>query len=103
MADRKIDGDSEKGVKGSEEKEALQGMVEQFAYWSEKAGGFTTGGLSALEDAFRVLGWEDPHPAPWARCDEPDCMDQATCGTPTMNIRDKVYGYRRTCSKHRPK
>ena len=29
-------------------------------------------------------------------CDEPDCWESTTCGTPTET------GYRRTCSKHRP-
>jgi hypothetical protein len=36
------------------EREALEGMVTQYAYWSDSAGGYTTGGLSALEDAFAV-------------------------------------------------
>lgn len=30
-------------------------------------------------------------------CDEPDCWEQDTCGTPTPG------GYRRTCDKHAPK
>ena len=29
-------------------------------------------------------------------CDEPDCWDIASCGTPI------VQGYRRTCLQHRP-
>lgn len=29
-------------------------------------------------------------------CDEPECWQQATCGTPTAT------GYRTTCGKHRP-
>ncbi len=74
--------------------EALEGMVHQFAHWHGGVGGYTTGGLSALEDAFEALGWEDPHPYPKGRCDEPDCMEQATCGWPTSG------GYRRTCGKH---
>jgi len=77
--------------------QALEDMVTQFAYWSEKSGGYWTGGLSALEEAFAILGWDDPHPAPGARCDEPGCMEQANCGTPTAK------GYRHTCSKHVPK
>jgi hypothetical protein len=36
--------------------EALDGMVRQFAYWSDTRGGYTTGGLSALEDAFDDWG-----------------------------------------------
>ena len=30
-------------------------------------------------------------------CDEPECFEPASCGTPTQN------GYRRTCLKHMPK
>lgn len=29
-------------------------------------------------------------------CDEPECWEQDTCGTPTLT------GYRRTCGRHRP-
>lgn len=32
-----------------------------------------------------------------AGCDEPQCRDEATCGTPTPDR------YRVTCSRHRPK
>lgn len=80
-------------------REALESMVMQFAYWVEgPTGGYWTGGLSALEDAFAVLGWDDPHPAPEAECDEPGCHKQSSCGTPVpMPTR-----YRRTCGDHRP-
>jgi len=30
-------------------------------------------------------------------CDEPDCWQEATCGTPTED------GYRQTCGKHIPR
>lgn len=45
---------------GSKYKDALEDMVWQFAY---RRGGpyLSTGGLSALEHGFEVLGWEDPH------------------------------------------
>jgi hypothetical protein len=34
---------------------------------------------------------------PWLRlCDEPDCYNEITCGTPTET------GYRNTCGKHKP-
>ena len=80
-------------------REALEDMVHQFAYWSDSAGGYMTGGLSALETAFAVLGWEDPHPYPDGRCDEPGCLKQASMGTPVpMPTR-----YRRTCWDHHPK
>ena len=73
---------------------ALEAMVEQFAYWSDTAGGYHSGGLSVLEEAFDLLGWSDPCPAPDARCDEPGCRMQATCGAPTSS------GYRRVCGDH---
>ena len=72
--------------------EALEGMAEQFAYWGK--GGMITGGLSALEDAFEVLGWPEPRPCPAQTCDEPGCSERSTCGTPTPG------GYRRVCGKH---
>ena len=82
-------------------RDALEDMVRQYAYWSDRFGGYTDGGLSALEYAFQALGWSDPHPAPEARCDEPGCMKQWTCGTP--RTRGKPGGYRRTCGDHIPK
>lgn len=81
----------------SELREALEGMVYQFAYWSDgDPPGHVTGGLSALEEAFAVLGWDEPHPAPFQQCDEPGCRKQSSSGTPTLD------GYRRTCFDHRP-
>lgn len=82
-------------------RDALEGMVLQFAYWSNSAGGYWTGGLSTLEDAFDALGWDEPHPYPEDRCDEKDCMKQATCGWPTRPGGTGLNGgYRRTCSDH---
>ena len=42
---------------------ALEAMVGQFGYRGVKNGKpmIWTGGLSALEEAFEALGWEDPH------------------------------------------
>jgi hypothetical protein len=77
------------------EREALESMVHQFAHWDDKAGGYTTGGLSALEDAFHVLGWDDPHPYPEGRCHR--CKRQGTIGTPTKD------GYKWSCHEHAPK
>jgi len=76
-------------------KEALEDMCGQFSFWSERdGGGYWTGGLSVLEDAFDALGWTDPMPAPDARCQFPKCQGRATCGTPTKD------GYKRLCSEH---
>ena len=54
----------------------------------------STGGLSTLERAFDILGWNDPHPVPECECEVPGCHEHATCGTPTKN------GYKRVCGKH---
>lgn len=82
-------------------REALEDMVRQFAYWSESIGGVGTGGLSPLEAAFDLLGWEDPHPLPDRRCDEPGCMKDATMGWPTRpGGTGPNGGYRRTCWDH---
>lgn len=74
---------------------SLEGMCRQFAFWSS-TGGHMTGGLSVLENAFDLLGWDDPHICPEAQCDEPGCKEQITCGTPTAD------GYRNTCWPHHP-
>jgi len=76
-------------------REALEGMVLQFAYDSDGTPPtIHTGGLSALEGAFAALGWPDPKPAPERQCDEPGCPGVATCGWPS------AAGYRRTCGAH---
>lgn len=73
---------------------ALEDMCCQFSYWNNKVGGLTTGGLFALEEAFRVLGWSDPYSCPNLCCDEKGCKERATCGFPTLGE------YRHTCGKH---
>jgi len=67
-------------------REALEGMVYQFAYRGGKKDTellLHTGGLSALELAFSVLGWPDPKPYPEGECQADGCHGEATCGTPT--------------------
>ena len=54
----------------------------------------STGWLYTLEWAFRILGWNDPHPVPECECEFPGCHEHATCGTPTKD------GYKRVCGKH---
>ena len=54
----------------------------------------STGGLSTLERAFDILGWNDPHPVSECECEVPGCHEHATCGTPTKD------GYKRVCGKH---
>lgn len=74
-------------------RECIRSLAYQFSYRGYGPV-LLTGGLSSLEDAFAVLGWTDPHPAPEIACDESGCMDEATCGWPSEK------GYRRTCGKH---
>jgi hypothetical protein len=80
----------------AELRDALEDMLYQFAYKGvhNKTAVLSTGGLSALEDAFEVMGWDDPHPVPEIECDEPGCHEHRTCGWPSGR------GYRRTCGKH---
>ena len=54
----------------------------------------STGGFSTLEWAFRILGWNDPHPVPECEREVPGCHEHANCGTPTKD------GYKRLCGKH---
>ena len=54
----------------------------------------STGGLSTLERAFDILGWNEPHHVPECECEVPGCHEHATCGTPTKD------GYKRVCGKH---
>ena len=69
-------------------------MVDQFAYALDDPPRITTGGLSALEHAFDVLGYPDPKEMPERKCQYEDCQKTSTCGTPTSN------GYKRVCRKH---
>jgi hypothetical protein len=81
-----------------EMREALEHMTCQFGYWnpgeSKGQGGLTTGGLSALEDAFAALGWDEPHYVKEMECDEPGCGAQNSSGWPSPR------GYRHTCHDH---
>lgn len=77
--------------------ETVEDLVRQFAYPGRVMDGapsLTTGGLSALEGAFAVLGWSDPYPCPEGACEHPGCTEWATCGTPTPD------GYKRLCGMH---
>jgi hypothetical protein len=74
--------------------DALESMVQQFAYEVDGPPRLSTGGLSALEEAFEVLEWDDPHPVPERGCQMPGCEQMGTCGTPTPD------GYKRVCGDH---
>ena len=71
-------------------------VVYQFGYYIQNGGRLhiTHGGLSTLEWAFDILGWENPHPVPECECEIEGCHEHATCGTPTAD------GYKRVCGKH---
>ena len=69
----------------TELKEALESMIFQFGYRGVKKNKpmIWTGGLSTLEEAFDVLGWDDPHylPEQGYTCEVIGCMEQDTAGT----------------------
>jgi hypothetical protein len=75
--------------------EVLEGVCYHFAYTRDDPPRITTGGLSVLEDAFSLLGWDDPHPVPWRQCQySVSCQKTATCGRPTSE------GYKQLCDEH---
>lgn len=82
------------------EPEEIKGFAEdvayQFGYYFpiKDILNISTGGLSTLEWAFRILGWNDPHPVPECECEVPGCHEHANCGTQTKE------GYKRVCGKH---
>ena len=80
-------------------REFAEDVVFQFGYYCQNGGRLhiTHGGLSTLEHAFDILGWENPHPVPEYECEVDGCHEHATCGTPTAD------GYKRVCGKHMAK
>lgn len=80
-------------------KDVIENLCRQFAFESKTKNGkfaITTGGLSALEDAFEYLGWSDPQAYPGLACF--CCEEQATCGTPTP--KNYTVGYASVCGAH---
>ena len=84
------------GLEPEEIKEFAEDVAYQFGYYFpiKDILYISTGGLSTLERAFDILGWNDPHPVPECECEFPGCHKHATCGTPTKD------GYKRVCGKH---
>ena len=76
--------------------EFARDVAYQFGYYCQNGGRLhiTHGGLSTLEWAFDILGWENPHPVPECECEIDGCHEHATCGAPTKD------GYKRMCSRH---
>lgn len=62
--------------------EFAEEVIRQFAYRIKTNGhcAFTAGGLSVLEEAFDIVGWDDPHLCPECECEEDGCHEWATCG-----------------------
>jgi hypothetical protein len=83
-------------VEVADMKEFAEDVAYQFGYYCQNGGRLciTHGGLSTLEWAFNILGWENPHPAPECECQIDGCHEHATCGGPTAD------GYKRMCGKH---
>ena len=78
-------------------KEFAEDVARQFGYHGTTPDGrpaYTTGGLSALEWAWSLLGWPDPKPAPECECQEEGCHEWANGGRPTPD------GYKWLCSRH---
>lgn len=83
-------------VEVADMREFAEDVVYQFGYYCQNGGRLhiTHGGLSTLEWAFDILGWDNPHPVPEYECEIDGCHEHATCGTPTGD------GYKRVCGKH---
>lgn len=77
-------------------KEFARDVAYQFGYYCQNSGRLhiTHGGLSTLEEAFDILGWENPHPVPECECEIDGCHEHATCGATTND------GYKRMCGRH---
>ena len=84
------------GLEPEEIKDFAEDVAYQFGYYFpiKDILYLSTGGLSTLERAFDILGWNDPHPVPECECEVPGCHERANCGTPTKD------GYKRVCGKH---
>ena len=81
----------------NELKEVIESLLYQFAYYSKSCGGsLTTGGLSALEEGFEALDWDDPHLCQNRTCQIKDCVDEAKGG---VNLKSGKYAL--VCHTHR--
>ena len=83
-------------VEADDMREFAKDVAYQFGYYCQHRGRLhiTHGGLSTLEQAFDILGWENPHPVPECECEIEGCHEHATCGAPTKD------GYKRMCGMH---
>lgn len=83
-------------VEVADMREFAEDVAYQFGYYCQNGGRLhiTHAGLSTLELAFDILGWENPHPVPECECEIEGCHEHATCGKPTAD------GYKRVCGRH---
>lgn len=83
-------------VPADDMKEFAKGVAYQFGYYCNTGGRLclSHGGLSTLEWAFDILGWENLHPVPECECEIDGCHEHATCGAKTKD------GYKRMCGNH---
>lgn len=77
-------------------KEFASDVAYQFGYYCNTGGRLclSHGGLSTLEWAFDILGWDNLHPVPECECEIDGCHEHATCGALTAD------GYKRMCGNH---
>ena len=96
MAVKRLGHYEDTGLEPEEIKGFAEDVAYQFGYYFpiKDMLYISTGGLSTLERAFDILGWNDPHPVPECECEVPGCHEHANCGTPTKD------GYKRLCGKH---
>lgn len=96
MAVKRLGHYEDSGLEPEEIKGFAEDVAYQFGYYFpiKDILYISTGGFSTLEWAFRILGWNDPHPVPECECEVPGCHEHANCGTPTKD------GYKRLCGKH---
>ena len=96
MAVKRLGHYEDTGLEPEEIKGFAEDVAYQFGYYFpiKDILYISTGGFSTLEWAFRILGWNDPHPVPECECEVPGCHEHANCGTPTKD------GYKRVCGKH---
>ena len=96
MAVKRLGHYEDTGLEPEEIKGFAEDVAYQFGYYFpiKDMLYISTGGLSTLERAFDILGWNDPHPVPECECEVPGCHERANCGTPTKD------GYKRVCGKH---
>ena len=76
--------------------EGVEDLLCQFAYQTKYRGwpALGTGGLSALEQGFKLINRHDPQIAKWLCCQVIGCREHTCGGTPIPN------GYAMMCSKH---